>query len=118
MKELKTLIRELREDHDLRQKAVASYLVISQQTYSNYETGRHEIPTWVVAALAKYYKVSTDYLLGTALGYPGGVDLQKTYLGDITLLDILHDIQKLKKEDRRNLIKYIGYLLQSNPTDK
>ena len=118
MKELKTLIRDLREDHDLKQKTVASYLVISQQTYSNYETGQREIPTWVVAALAKYYKVSTDYLLGTAFGYPGGIDLQKIYLENITLLDILYDIQKLKKEDRRNLIRYIGYLLQSETTKK
>lgn len=116
MKELKTLIRDLREDHDLNQKTVASYLVVSQQTYSNYETGQREIPTWVVAALAKYYKVSTDYLLGTTFGYPGCVDLQKIYLGDVTLLDILYDIQRLKREDRRNLISYIGYLMQNSTT--
>lgn len=116
MKELRTLIRDLREDHDLKQKTVASYLAISQQAYSNYESGHREIPTWVVAALAKYYKVSSDYLLGTAVGYPGNVNLQKAYLDDITLLDILRDIQKLKREDRKNLIKYLGYLLQSNTT--
>ncbi len=118
MKELKTLIRDLREDHDLKQKTVASYLVISQQTYSNYETGQREIPTWVVTALAKYYKVSTDYLLGTPISYPGGVDLQKNYLENITLLEILHDIQKLKEEDRRNLIRYIGYLLYISSVKK
>ena len=73
----------------MRSKAVAPYLVISQQTYPCYETGQREIPTWVVAALAKYYKVSADYLLGTALSYPSGDDLQKIYLGDITLLDII-----------------------------
>lgn len=116
MKELKTIIRDLREDHDLNQKTVASYLVISQQTYSNYETGQREIPTWVVAALARYYKVSTDYLLGTAVGYPGSVDLQKIYLGDVTFLDILYDIQRLNLEDRQNLIKYIGYLMLNNAT--
>ena len=113
MKELRTLIKDLREDHDLKQKTVASYLLISQQAYSNYESGHREIPTWVVAALAKYYHVSSDYLLGTVVGYPGEVDLQKTYLDDITLLDVLHDIQKLKREDRQNLLKYLGYLLQS-----
>lgn len=116
MKELRTLIRDLREDHDLNQKTVASYLVVSQQTYSNYETGQREIPTWVVSALAKYYKVSTDYLLGTDVGYPGNVDLKKIYLGDVTLLDILYNIQKLKQEDRRNLIRYIEYLIQNSIT--
>ena len=118
MKELKTLIRDLREDHDLKQKTVASYLLISQQTYSNYETGRREIPTWVVAALAGYYKVSTDYLLGTSFGYPGGINLQEIYLEDVTLLEILHDIQKLNKKDRRSLIRYIGYLLYCDSAKK
>ncbi len=114
MKELKTLIRDLREDHDLKQKTVASYLSISQQAYSNYENGYREIPTWVVAALAKYYNVSSDYLLGTVVGYPGNIDLYKIYLDDITLLDILLNMQKLKREDRRSLLKYLEYLLYSN----
>ena len=39
MKELKQLIRDLREDHDLTQREVAAYLGVSQQTYSNYENG-------------------------------------------------------------------------------
>ena len=32
MKELRQLIRDLREDHDLTQREVAAYLGISQQT--------------------------------------------------------------------------------------
>ena len=43
MKELRELIRDLRDDHDLKQKTVAAHLGISQQTYSNYENGRREI---------------------------------------------------------------------------
>jgi transcriptional regulator with XRE-family HTH domain len=57
-------LRDLREDHDLVQKEVASYLSIDQRVYSNYETGKREIPTRFVVALAKYYKTSTDYILG------------------------------------------------------
>ena len=64
MKELKQLIRDLREDHDLTKREVAAYLGVSQQTYSNYENGVREIPTNTVVALARYYQVSTDYLLG------------------------------------------------------
>ena len=66
MKELRQLIRDLREDHDLTQREVASHLGVSQQTYSNYENGVREIPTSTVVALAKFYQVSTDYLLGRA----------------------------------------------------
>ena len=57
-------LRDLREDHDLVQKEVASYFSIDQRVYSNYETGKREIPTRFVVALAKYYKTSTDYILG------------------------------------------------------
>lgn len=75
MKELRTIIRDLREDNDIKQKAVAEYLGVSQQTYSNYENGHREIPIWVVVQLSKYYKVSTDYLLGADFGYLGNTNL-------------------------------------------
>ncbi len=57
-------IRELREDHDLRQIDVAKMLNMSQTGYSKYETGENDVPTWVLIALADYYHVSTDYILG------------------------------------------------------
>lgn len=57
-------IRDLREDHDLTQKAVASILHCSQQVYSNYELGQRDIPTAILIALAKFYNTTTDYILG------------------------------------------------------
>jgi len=57
-------IKDLREDHDLTQKQIADYLHIKQNTYCQYETGRRQIPIEMLIALAKYYKVSTDYILG------------------------------------------------------
>lgn len=38
-------IRDLREDHDLKQRQLAEYLRCSQQTYSDYENGKVDIPT-------------------------------------------------------------------------
>ena len=57
-------IRDLREDHDLTQKAVAEYLHIRQNTYSQYENGQRQIPIDALIALAKFYHTSTDYILG------------------------------------------------------
>lgn len=57
-------IRDLREDNDLTQKQLAEILHCSQQVYSNYELGQRDIPTAVLIALAKYYNVTTDYILG------------------------------------------------------
>lgn len=57
-------LRDLREDRELMQKQVAAYLGIDQRVYSNYETGKREIPTRLVIALADFYRTSTDYILG------------------------------------------------------
>ncbi len=57
-------LKDLREDKDLVQKEVAAILGIDQRVYSNYETGKREIPTRFVVTLAKFYNTSTDYILG------------------------------------------------------
>ena len=57
-------LRDLREDHDLKQREVASILNCAQRTYSNYEMGQRDIPTEVLIQLAQYYNVSVDYILG------------------------------------------------------
>ena len=57
-------IRELREDRDLTQTALADYLGVRQTTYSKYELGRIEVPVEVLIKLVDYYQVSLDYLVG------------------------------------------------------
>ena len=57
-------LRDLREDHDMKQKEVAALLGIDQRVYSNYETGKRDIPLHHLITLADYYKVSVDYILG------------------------------------------------------
>lgn len=57
-------IRDLREDHDWNQTAVAKKLNMSQTGYSKYETGERDIPTAILIQLARLYNTSIDYLLG------------------------------------------------------
>lgn len=57
-------IRDLREDRELSQQELAKLLNVSQTTYSRYETGKLDIPTQALIALAKFYGVSVGYLLG------------------------------------------------------
>ena len=56
--------RDLREDRDKTQAAVARALGIRQQQYQLYESGRRGVPLWAVLRLADWYGVSVDYLLG------------------------------------------------------
>jgi len=57
-------ICDLREDHDLTQKAVAEFLNMQPNVYRRYERGQREVPVWALIKLAEYYHTSTDYILG------------------------------------------------------
>ena len=57
-------LKDLREDHDLKQLDIAEFLGISQTVYSRYERGFQTIPVIHLLKLADFYKTSTDYLLG------------------------------------------------------
>ena len=57
-------LKDLREDSDIKQKEIAEFLHIKQNTYSQYENGQRQLPIDVSIKLAKYYHVSTDYILG------------------------------------------------------
>lgn len=56
-------IKNLREDKDIKQKEIAEYLNISQNTYSQYETGVISLTAETLIKLAHFYNVSIDYLL-------------------------------------------------------
>ena len=58
------ILRDLREDHDLKQADLAELLHTTQQVYSRYETGMHGLPIRHLITLCRYYGVSADYLLG------------------------------------------------------
>ena len=57
-------IRDLREDADLTQKQVGEAINVPQRTYAYYESGQRMVPPQVLCALADFYNVSVDYILG------------------------------------------------------
>ena len=57
-------LKDLREDNDMSQAAVAKILDTTQQTYSLWERGEREIPLHHAITLARVYRVSLDYLTG------------------------------------------------------
>ncbi len=56
-------LRGIREDRDIKQKDIAKILNVSQNTYSQYETGVISLTAEVLIKLSDYYGVSIDYLL-------------------------------------------------------
>lgn len=58
-----TRLRDLREDRNWPQRAIAYELHITQRAYAHYENGTRSVPIEILSALADIYHVSTDYLL-------------------------------------------------------
>lgn len=57
-------LKDLREDNDLKQEAVAITLNITRQQYQLYESGKRKLPIDKLIILCKFYNVSADYILG------------------------------------------------------
>ena len=56
-------IRDLREEKDLSQKQISTYLICDQSLYSKYELGKREIPLNIIIKLADFYQTSIDYII-------------------------------------------------------
>ena len=57
-------LRELREEKGESQKAIASYLQITERSLQYYESGDREPSIKNIEKLATYFGVTTDYILG------------------------------------------------------
>ena len=57
-------IKELRKKRNITQLKMAMDLNTSQNTISRYETGSHEPGIRELIAIADYFGVSVDYILG------------------------------------------------------
>ncbi len=111
-------IKNLRSENKYKQKEIAEYLGISQQAYSYYELNKHELPSRHAIGLAKLYHVSTDYLFGIESDTAGSYDLSAAFCQDVTLKDVIIDLQKLNPEDRTEILRFLSYLIGSQPSNK
>mgnify|MGYP002511932914 FL=1 len=55
---------ELRSERDLSRRVVAASTGMTERTYQRYENAERDPSAPVLLALADYYDVTTDYLLG------------------------------------------------------
>ncbi len=60
---IETRLKDLRQDRDLKQREIAEVIKTTQSYYSQIENGQKMIPIDRLIILAKFYNVSTDYIL-------------------------------------------------------
>ena len=62
--QINEIIKGLREDKDLTQSELGKIFNVNQITISQYERGTRQLNPDMIIKYAKFFKVSTDYILG------------------------------------------------------
>jgi transcriptional regulator with XRE-family HTH domain len=102
---LRYRLEELREKKGMTRKEMAKYLEIDQSTYGKYELGKREPDIETIEALADYFNVSVDYLLGRTdelSPYPR-VDTIAAHRTD-------DPMSELPEEARKSVEEFIDYV--------
>lgn len=107
MKSTHQLLRDMREDKDLKQSDIAEMIGTTQQQYSRYENGESEIPLRALVVLADYYGVSADYLMGRKDCFYGVPGLDRKITDEHTAGEVLTDILSLNAAGRAAVTEYI-----------
>lgn len=110
MKSLGRILRELREDHDLKQKDIAKILGTSQQIYSNYENDKSEIPLHHLVTLADFYHLSLDSLTNRTFPVDLLNLLNQNFHENMNNANLLLLVDSLPPHKRESLLDYILFL--------
>jgi repressor LexA len=58
------ILKRIREEHNLSQKALSEKINVSQQTVGSWETNRTSPSPEMIKSIAEYFEISTDVLIG------------------------------------------------------
>ena len=92
-------IRALREKTGMSARKFAEEMGMKYTTYYGYETGSREPGSDSIVALAKYYNVTTDYILGIEKS-PAPADADT---GDKRLDGIIENYHQLNEDGQQQL---------------
>ncbi|NLJ97147.1 MAG: helix-turn-helix transcriptional regulator [Clostridiales bacterium] len=102
-----TRLRKLRLSHKLTQGDLANYLGLKPTAISNYESQRNEPSFEKLIALAEFFDVSCDYLLGVSNSY---LPIEGEII-DKDLIELFEMYQQLNIESINELKSFSKYLL-------
>lgn len=113
-------LKQLRKDKHLTLREVSEATGISNSTISEIETGDHGCNAGTLKALADFYGVTTDYLVGTT------DNPNKTLIsiadsdGSITTIEyqLIDKLKGLTVQDMIEIEKYVDYLKSKKEVEK
>ena len=104
------LLRELREDNKMTQKDLADKIYVTVGTISNYENNQHMPDIEKLVAIANFFNVTTDYLLGRSISLLSPDIFSKVIAPGTTIASFLEIFQDLTLDQRQALLLIINDL--------
>ena len=113
------ILKQLRQSKKLNQKQFAKAIYISPSAVSQYETG-HTMPSReTLERIARYFGVSTDYLLGSSQNAVIEEDLNSEYCSGVTVSSLINKCMDITEIHRETLLDVVDALvLQSKHREK
>ncbi len=94
------ILKYLRKDRELIQKDLCSLLHITEQAYSNYETGKRMPDTATLIQLANFYQIDFSLFLAVILNN------RKPHAMSVDTFILLDRFQNLPASDQRDILFY------------
>lgn len=94
------MLAELRKDRGLKQQDITELLHVSDSTISAHEVGSREPSLDMLVEYARFFNVSTDYLLGMTPDCRNPAILSEVFCDGLTYGHLLQELQKLTPEMR------------------
>lgn len=106
--EFKYRLKELRKEHDMKQKDLGAAIGLGATAIANYESGRNKPSIGMLHALADLFHVSTDYLIGySEVKYPYLADLSNE---DEALFRMYSNLSQKNKDHLRSYTEFVDHL--------
>ena len=104
-------IRELRLEQGVKQCELAAIIHVAPNTLSQFENEKANPSYEVLTALADFFEVSVDYLLGRADDF-GNITVKSTADNNITKeeKEILQSFRSLSRSEQTQLKEYATFL--------
>lgn len=112
-----TRLTQLRKENNITQTELAKLFNVSQSTVGMWETGKRDPNSDDIVAIAKYFDVTTDYLLGKS-NNPKGDIVEKEDNIPPTIAAHFDGDGDLTEEEVNQINKFIEFVKQQKELDK
>lgn len=107
-------LKEIRKSRGISQSQAARGLNLTQTTYNRYENGQRQIPNAILLAMADYFGVSADEILGRPVpqeDFSDGPYRPRT----IEARTVSFGMDQLPKEDREQILALVRVACSKHP---